>query len=296
MDKIFSGTGVALITPFHANGGIDFRALDTLVKNMHDGNVDFLLALGTTAEAVTMNSDEKSAVVAQIIDSNEGKLPILLGMGGNNTSQLVKDIKAIDTEGIDGILSVAPFYNKPNQKGIYMHFKEVANATDLPIMLYNVPGRTASNILPETALKLAHDFKNIVAIKEASGNMEQVMELIKYCPSNFRVFSGDDALTMPLMAIGVHGVISVIANAYPAAMSEMVNIMLNNGDMNRARELHYSMLDFINAIFADGSPAGIKSLLEHKAVVENNLRLPMVKANRAVSNELKRLANISVLK
>ena len=296
MDKIFKGTGVALITPFHSNGGIDFRALDTLVCNMHKGNVDFLLALGTTAEAVTMNCDEKAAVVAQIIDSNQGKLPILLGMGGNSTSHLVKAIKALDTEGIDGILSVAPYYNKPNQKGMYQHFKEVANATDLPIILYNVPGRTSSNILPQTAIKLANDLDNIVGIKEASGSMEQVMELLNSCPDNFKVFSGDDALTMPLMSVGVHGVISVIANAYPAAMSEMVNIMLDNGDIARARELHYGMLEFINAIFADGNPAGIKSLLEHKGVVENNLRLPMVKVNRAISNDLKKLADASKLK
>ena len=295
MNNIFKGTGVALVTPFHSNGGIDFRALDKLVKSMHKGNVDYLLALGTTSEAVTMNTDEKSAVVAQIIDSNEGKLPILLGMGGNNTSLLVKEIKNMDTDGIDGILSVAPYYNKPNQKGIYQHFKEVANATHLPIILYNVPGRTASNILPETAIKLANEFSNIVAIKEASGSMEQVMELIKIAPDNFKVFSGDDALTMPLMAIGVHGVISVIANAYPAAMSEMVNIMLNKGDINRAKQLHYAMLDFINNIFADGNPAGIKSLLEYKGEMENNLRLPMVKVNRTVSNELKRLADLSKL-
>ncbi len=296
MNSIFKGTGVALVTPFHQNGGIDFRALDKLVKNMHKGNVDFLLALGTTAEAVTMNFDEKAAVVAQIIDSNEGKLPILLGMGGNNTSQLVNDIKKLNKDGVDGLLSVAPYYNKPNQRGIYAHFKEVANATDLPIIIYNVPGRTSSNILPETVIKLANDFANIVAIKEASGSMEQVMSILKVCPKNFKVFSGDDALTMPLMSVGVHGVISVIANAYPAAMSEMVNIMLNNGDIARARELHYGMLDFINAIFADGNPAGIKSLLDTNSVIDNNLRLPMVKANRAVSNELKRLSDNSKLK
>ena len=290
MNKIFRGTGVALVTPFHSNNCIDFRALDKLVQSMHNGNIDFLLALGTTSEAVTMNADEKAAVVAQIIDSNEGKLPVLLGMGGNNTAQLVKEIKVLDTEGIDGLLSVAPYYNKPNQRGIYAHFKEVANATDLPIILYNVPGRTSSNILPETALKLAKDFKNIVAIKEACGSMEQVMELLKDCPKDFKVFSGDDALTLPMMSVGAHGVISVIANTYPSAMSEMVNIMLNKGDMCKARKLHYGLLDFINAIFADGNPAGIKSLMEHNGELDNTLRLPMLKANRTVSNELKKLA------
>ncbi len=295
MDKIFRGTGVALVTPFHSNNCIDFNALDKLVQSMHNGNIDFLLALGTTSEAVTMNADEKAAVVAQIVESNDGKLPILLGMGGNNTAQLVKEIKALDIEGIDGLLSVAPYYNKPNQRGIYAHFKEVANATDLPIILYNVPGRTSSNILPETAIKLAKDFKNIVAIKEASGSVEQVMELLKDCPKDFKVFSGDDALTLPLMSVGVHGVISVIANTYPSAMSEMVNIMLNKGDMCRARELHYGMLDFINAIFADGNPAGIKSLMEYKDELDNTLRLPMVKVNRTVSNELKRLADATNL-
>ncbi|MCK5846851.1 MAG: 4-hydroxy-tetrahydrodipicolinate synthase [Bacteroidales bacterium] len=295
MNNIFKGTGVALVTPFNANCGIDFIALDRLVRKVVKGNVDFLLALGTTAEAVAMNSEEKSAVVAQIIESNDGQLPILLGMGGNNTAQLVKDIKAINTEGIDGLLSVAPYYNKPNQKGIYQHFKEVSYATNLPIILYNVPGRTASNILPETAIKLAEDFENIVAIKEASGSMEQVMELVKSSPKGFKIFSGEDALTMPMMAVGVHGVISVIANAYPNTMSEMVNIMLNKGDIARAKKLHYDMLDLINAIFADGNPAGVKSLLEYKGEMVNSLRLPMVKANRAVSNELKRLEDFTNL-
>ncbi len=295
MNNIFKGTGVALVTPFNNNGGIDFIALDRLVKKMLNGNVDFLLALGTTAETVTMNSEEKAAVVAQIVESNNGKLPILLGMAGNCTAQLKKDIKAMDTEGIDGLLSVAPYYNKPNQRGIYQHFKEVANATDLPIILYNVPGRTASNILPETAIKLAEDFENIVAIKEASGSMDQVMEIVKTAPKGFKIFSGEDALTMPMMAVGVHGVISVIANAYPAAMSEMVNIMLDNGDIKRAKQLHYDMLDLINTIFADGNPAGIKSLLEYQKEMANNLRLPMVKVNRAVSNDLKRLAGLCKL-
>ncbi len=295
MKKEIKGTGVALVTPFHPNGNIDFAALDRLVKYMHKGKVDFLLAMGTTAETATLTEDEKIAVLSTIIDSNEGVLPIMVGMGSNNTRQLAHDIRAIRDKEIDAILSVTPYYNKPNQKGIIAHFKEVAMASDFPVVLYNVPGRTSSNILPETCLNLANSFPNIIGIKEASGNLMQVMEIIKGRPKGFKVFSGDDALTLPMLATGADGVISVVANAYPAAMSEMVRLMLDNGDRNKAMKIHYQLLPIINALFADGNPAGIKALLEHITILGNNLRLPMVKVNRSVNNELKRLASLSTL-
>ena len=292
MKKEIKGTGVALVTPFHSNGSIDFGALDKLVQHLRNGKVDFLVALGTTAETATLNSDERNAVLNAIIDSNEGDLPIVVGMGSNNTHQLTCEIKALNQEGIDAILSVAPYYSKPNQRGVYQHFKEVAMSTKLPIILYNVPGRTSSNISPETCLSLADKFSNIIGIKEASGDLNIAMEIIKNRKDGFKVFSGDDALTLPMLSTGADGVISVIANAYPTSFTEMVNIMINNKDNNRALEIHYQLLDMINAIFADGNPAGIKALLDNMGIVGNNLRLPMMKVNRTLNNEIKRLYSL----
>jgi 4-hydroxy-tetrahydrodipicolinate synthase len=296
MNNNIKGTGVALVTPFHPNGNIDFKSLDNLVQHIHNGGVDFIVALGTTAETATLNDDEKSAVLNTIIESNDGRLPIVVGMGSNDTRHLSHSIKTMDISGVDGILSVAPYYSKPNQKGIYFHFKEIALSTDLPIILYNVPGRTSSNILPETCLNLANDFSNIIGIKEASGDLMQVMEIIKSRKDGFKVLSGDDALTLPMIAAGSDGVISVVANAYPSAMSDMVNYMLSGKNNKKAADIQYQMLDIINALFADGNPGGIKALLEHIGIVGNNLRLPMVKVNRGVNNELKRLATEFKLK
>jgi 4-hydroxy-tetrahydrodipicolinate synthase len=289
MSKEIRGTGVALVTPFHSNGNIDFKAIDALVKHMHNGNVDFLVALGTTAETATLTEDEKSAVLCTIIESNEGKLPIIVGAGSNNTRQLVNSVKQFADMEIDGLLSVVPYYNKPNQKGMFGHFKELALSTDLPIILYNVPGRTSSNLLPETVISLAESYSNIIGVKEASGSLPQVMEIIKNRPKGFKVLSGDDALTLPMIAAGADGVISVIANAYPSAMSEMVNLMLSDEDRYAALKIHYDMLDIINAMFEDGNPAGVKAFLELMGLMENSLRLPMVKVNRRLSNEIKRL-------
>ena len=289
-EKEIYGTGVALVTPFHPSGQIDFTSLSKLVNHTIDGGVDFLVALGTTAETATMNSDERGAVLQSIIDATEGRVPIVVGLGSNNTRELVNEIRDFNFEGIDGILSVAPYYSKPNQRGIYEHFKQIALATDLPIIIYNVPGRTASNISAETCVKLANDFDNIIAVKEASGDLMQVMEIVKNRPAGFRIFSGDDALTLPSLAVGADGVISVIANAFPKSMSEMVNGMLSDSDRYIALAHHYQMLDVINALFADGNPAGIKALLDHMGIVKNNLRLPMVKVNRSLNVELKRHA------
>ena len=289
-EKEIYGTGVALVTPFHPSGQIDFTSLALLVNHVIDGGVDFVVALGTTAETATLNSDEKSAVLQAIIDETNGRVPIVVGLGSNNTRELVNEIRKFNFEGIDGILSVAPYYSKPNQRGIYEHFKQIAMATNLPIIIYNVPGRTASNISAETCIKLANDFENIIAVKEASGDLMQVMEIIKNRPAGFRVFSGDDALTLPSLAVGADGVISVIANAYPKSMSEMVNGMLSDNDRYLALAHHYQMLDVINALFADGNPGGIKALLDHMGIVKNNLRLPMVKVNRSLNAELKKFA------
>jgi 4-hydroxy-tetrahydrodipicolinate synthase len=295
MSKEIRGTGVALVTPFHSNGNIDFKAIDALVKHMHKGSVDFLVALGTTAETATLTEDEKSAVLCTIIESNEGKLPIIVGAGSNNTRQLVNSVKKFADMEIDGLLSVAPYYNKPNQKGMFGHFKELALSTDLPIILYNVPGRTSSNLLPETVISLAESYSNIIGVKEASGSLPQVMEIIKNRPKGFKVLSGDDALTLPMIAAGADGVISVIANAYPSAMSEMVGLMLSDKDRYAALKIHYDMLDIINAMFEDGNPAGVKAFLELMGLMENSLRLPMVKVNRRLSNEIKRLYETSNL-
>ena len=288
--KEIYGTGVALVTPFHASGQIDFGSLSDLVNHVIDGGVNFIVALGTTAETATLNKDERAAVLQAIIDDADKRVPIIVGLGGNNTRELAHEIHNFNFEGVDGILSVAPYYSKPNQRGIYEHFKQIAMATDLPIVIYNVPGRTSSNITAETCIKLANDFDNIIAVKEASGDLMQVMEIIKNRPAGFGVFSGDDALTLPSLAVGADGVISVIANAYPKSMSEMVAGMLSDNDRYIAMAIHYQMLDVINALFADGNPAGIKALLDHLGIVKNNLRLPMVKANRSLNMELKKHA------
>ena len=261
-----------------------------MVNHVIDGGVDFIVALGTTAETATLNKDEQSAVLQSIIDVVDKRVPIVVGMGSNNTRALVNEIHNFDFEGIDGILSVAPYYSKPNQRGIYEHFKQIALATDLPIIIYNVPGRTSSNISAETCVKLAQDFENIVAVKEASGDMNQLMEIIKNRPAGFNVFSGDDALTLPSLAIGADGAISVIANAFPKSMSEMVRGVLSDQERYISMAIHYQMLDVINALFADGNPAGIKALLDHLGIVKNNLRLPMVKVNRSLNAELKKHA------
>ncbi|MCK5855932.1 MAG: 4-hydroxy-tetrahydrodipicolinate synthase [Bacteroidales bacterium] len=288
--KEIYGTGVALVTPFHASGQVDFSSLSQLVNHVIDGGVNFIVALGTTAETATLNRDERAAVLQAIVDVVDQRLPIVVGMGSNNTRELVQELRDFDFEGIDGILSVAPYYSKPNQRGIYEHFKQIAMATELPIIIYNVPGRTSSNISAETCIKLANDFENIIAVKEASGDLMQVMEIIKNRPAGFSVFSGDDALTLPSLAVGADGVISVIANAFPKSMSEMVAVMLSDNDRYIAMAHHYQMLDVINAIFSDGNPAGIKALLDHLGIVKNTLRLPMVKVNRALNLELKKYA------
>ncbi len=282
------GTGVAIVTPFHNYGTIDFSSLEKLLDYIINGGVDFIVALGTTSEASTLTADEKDAVMGFVKDTVGGRVPIVMGLGGNSTHAVVGKIKKTNFDGIDAILSVAPSYNKPNQKGIYNHFKNIAGSCPVPVILYNVPGRTSSNIATETTLQLACDFENIVAVKEASGNMTQVMDILRQKPEGFKVFSGEDALALPLMCLGASGVISVVANALPAKFSQMINLLLQ-GKQKRALELHYALLPVITQLFADGNPAGVKAALEIKGIVKNNLRLPMVKANKAVYFALQKL-------
>ena len=284
-EQTIKGTGVALVTPFHTYGTIDFTSLTGLVKFVVEGGVDFLVALGTTSEAPVLSSDEKTAVLNHILEVSEGKLPVVVGIGGNNTQGVIDQIKSMDFEGISAILSVAPYYNKPRQKGIYYHFKSIAAVSPVPVILYNVPGRTSSNISASTTIRLAREFRNITGIKEASGDFTQIMEIIRDKPDGFSVYSGDDALTLPMIALGADGVISVVANAFPSAFSKMVNMSLQ-GNYQEAREVHYSLTEIIETLFEDGNPSGIKAALEVLGILKNNLRLPLVKANKATRNKL----------
>ncbi|MBE9492213.1 MAG: 4-hydroxy-tetrahydrodipicolinate synthase [Bacteroidetes bacterium] len=288
MSSEIKGTGVALITPFHIYGTIDFTSLGKIVEHVISKGVDFIVALGTTSEAATLSKDEKHAVIEYIIEVVDKRVPIVMGVGGNNTQEVIDYIKSNSFDGIDCILSVAPYYNKPQQKGLYYHFKNIATASPVPLILYNVPGRTCSNIDTETTIRLAHEFDNVIGIKEASGDLIQIMQIIKKRPKNFKVFSGDDALTFPLLMLGADGVISVIANAFPKEFSFMVNNSLK-GNRKKAGNIHYSLIDIIQALFEDGNPSGIKAMLDILGLCSNNLRLPLVKVNKATHNKLQQL-------
>lgn len=292
MDKNFkgSGTGVAIVTPFHRQRNINFTSLGNIVEHVIKGGVDYIVCLGTTSEVVTLTLQEQMAVLDCMIDLVDKRVPIVLGMGGNNTSELVDRISKTDLTDVSALLSVTPYYNKPTQKGIYEHFKAISEASSVPIILYNVPGRTSSNISADTCLQLANDFSNIIGIKEASGNFAQGMEIISKKPKHFQVISGEDALTMPLMSVGMTGVISVTANAYPKAVSTMVNYCLK-GDFKKARDIHYRLLPFTNAIFEEGNPAGIKAALELLQLSQGYLRLPLVKISKPLSYRIETIIN-----
>ena len=287
MDK-FKGTGVALVTPFRKEGGVDYNALQKLVEFQIDNGVNYLVVQGTTGESVTLNNDEKLAVLEYVIDINKKRLPIVLGVGGNNTLSVVSQMNKFNNSSIDAYLSVSPYYNKPPQKGIIAHYKEITNATDKPIILYNVPGRTASNMTSETTLKLAHSISNIIGVKEASGNLEQIMEIISRKPNDFLVISGDDALTLPHIACGGDGVISVVANAFPKRFSSMVSHALM-GEMEKARSFHYELFPIIQQLFADGNPGGIKYVLKLINIGEDYMRLPLVNINDETAKKLYKL-------
>ena len=287
MDK-FKGTGVALVTPFREEGGVDYNALQKLVEFQIDNGVNYLVVQGTTGESVTLNEDEKQAVLEYVIDINKKRLPIVLGVGGNNTASVVSQMNKFKNSSIDAYLSVSPYYNKPPQKGIIAHYKEIADATDKPIILYNVPGRTASNMSSETTLELAHSISNIIAVKEASGNLEQIMEIISSKPNDFLVISGDDALTLPHIACGGDGVISVVANAFPKRFSSMVSLALR-GDLEKAKSFHYELFPIIQQLFADGNPGGIKYVLKLINIGEDYMRLPLVNINDETAKKLYKL-------
>lgn len=289
----FKGLGVALVTPFQDNGNIDFAGLQHLIEHQINNGVDYLVVQGTTGEVATLTPKEKIAVFDFVVEINKGRVPIVLGVGGNNTTLIIETLKNIDTKNIDAILSVSPYYNKPSQEGIYQHYKAVSQATNLPIILYNVPGRTMSNMLPETTLRLAKDFENIIAIKEASGKLEQVMEIIQNKPDDFLVISGDDALTLPIIAVGGDGLISVISNALPKRTSEMIQLALN-GKFEKAKEKHYEIFPMIQAIFEDGNPAGIKYALELLNICKENVRLPLVPVKKTTKENIyKLMANLN---
>ena len=279
------GTGVAIVTPFHESGNIDFGSLGKIVEHVVSNGVNYIVALGTTGESATLSKDEKVAVLDFVIESVNKRVPVVAGIGGNNTQEVIHTIKTMSFEGIDAILSVCPYYNRPQQKGIYSHFKAIAGICPVPVILYNVPSRTACNMTAETTLKLAADFENIIGIKEASGNMIQCMEILKNKPHDFLFISGDDALTLPLLALGADGVISVVANAFPQQFSEMVSLGLK-GKFNKARIIHYLLLEYMEALFMDGSPSGIKASMEIMNLCKSNVRLPLVKVNKTVHSIL----------
>ncbi|MCM1109460.1 MAG: 4-hydroxy-tetrahydrodipicolinate synthase [Clostridium sp.] len=271
----FKGLGVALITPFRADGRVDYDALLRLVDYQIHNGADFLCIMGTTAETPCLSPDEKCRIRTMIVERVAGRVPLLMGCGGNNTVAVEDELHTADWTGIDGILSVCPYYNKPSQEGLYQHFCAVAQASPLPVVLYNVPGRTGVNMSAETTLRLARDFENIVAIKEASGNITQMDDIIKNKPSHFDVISGDDGITFPLITLGAVGVISVIGNALPAEFSRMVRLALK-GDYDSARTIHHKFAELFKLLFVDGNPAGVKAMLHAMGMIENQLRLPLV--------------------
>lgn len=279
------GTGVAIITPFKKDGSVDFKSLEKLVEHLIKGKIEYIVALGTTGESATLSKEEKAAVTDHILDVVDGRIPVVLGVGGNNTAEVVHAIEKVDADKLTAVLSVSPYYNKPTQQGIYEHYRAISSASPLPIIIYNVPGRTSSNISAETILRLAKDFDNMLGVKEASGNMGQIMNIIKHRPKDFLVISGDDLITLPIIASGGDGVISVVANAWPKDFSEMVRQALK-GNYTEARKLHYKLTDIIEMIFADGSPGGIKAALEIMGICQNNLRLPLVPINKKLYSAL----------
>ena len=285
MQSEISGTGVALITPLNEKFEVDYVALEKVVKHVTKGGVDYLVALGTTGENVTLSSDEKSKVFNTIREVNAKKLPIVLGHGGNNTAALIENLTRYDLTDVHSVLSVVPSYSKPNQRGIYEHYKAFAQVCPKPILLYNVPGRTGVNMEPETTLQLARDFKNIIGVKEASGKMDQIMNILRQAPKDFLVISGDDSITVPLISVGCHGLISVIANAFPNQISSAVRSALN-GDYQSAKENHYKMFDLMTLGFADGNPGGVKCMMTKIGLIQNKLRLPLYPVNETVEKQI----------
>ena len=285
----FVGTGVALVTPFKKDFSVDVKALEKIVNHVIEGGVEYLVVLGTTGEPATLTSEEKELVIQTVIKTNNNRLPLVLGVGGNNTMQVVEELKTRDFSGFSAILSVSPYYNKPTQEGIYQHFSAIAKASPLPIIIYNVPGRTASNILPSTVIRLANDFPNIIGIKEAAGDIVQAMKIIQNKPKDFLVISGDDMITLPMVLAGGAGVISVIGEGFPKEFSQMVRLGLER-KVDEAYALHYKIADATDMIFEQGNPAGIKEVFKALDLSENTVRLPLVSVNEDLARRLKEFA------
>lgn len=279
------GSGVALVTPFTNSGEIDFTGLENLIEHIIAGGIDYLVALGTTGEPPTLDNKEKRVVFEFILEVNNGRLPVVAGLGGNDTRALVKEFRDFLPLGFTAILSASPYYNKPNQEGIYRHYQALAEVSPLPILLYNVPARTGSNISAETTLRLAHDFNNIIGIKEASGNFQQFDQIIKNKPADFLFISGDDAIALPIMSIGGDGLISVIANALPGEISKLISLALK-GEYNEAQKIHKSIAEIIQLIFAEGNPAGVKAMLHQSGICQNELRLPLIPVSEKLYNQI----------
>lgn len=296
MDDRFRGLGVALVTPFRSNGQIDYAGLEKLIEHQIVGGVDYVVVMGTTGESVTLTKDEKHQLLAQVISVVHNRIPVVLGVGGNNTAEVIEALGSFELDGVDAILSVSPYYNKPTQEGIYQHYKAIAQASLRPIILYNVPGRTGSNITASTTLRLAKDFSNIIAIKEASANLDQIGMILKYRPKDFIVISGDDALTLPIIALGGEGVISVVGNALPEEFSTLVHAALD-GDLATARREHLRLIEVINLLFVEGNPGGIKNVLKVLGICGDAMRLPLVNVSEGTAKKLyQALADAEVVK
>jgi 4-hydroxy-tetrahydrodipicolinate synthase len=285
--KRFRGTGVAIVTPFKNDSSIDFAALGRMINHVITGGVNYIVVMGTTGESATLTKDEKKAILSYVVETNDKRVPLVTGIGGNNTQEVITCIKHAYLNGVDAILSVAPYYNKPNQRGLLQHFKAIATCSPVPIIMYNVPGRTNCNIASETCVELAHECDNIIGIKEASGDIAQIMRIIKDKPENFNVISGDDMMTIPIIASGGSGVISVLANAFPAATSDLVTNALKS-NFKSARELQLRYLEITELLFIDGNPAGVKAMLSIMNLCQNNLRLPLVPVNRTIYTRIQK--------
>lgn len=286
MKTNFIGTGVAVVTPFCADKSVDFVALGKIINHLINGGVNYLVIMGTTGESATLSHAEKDQILEFAKKQTAGRVPIMFGIGGNNTMEVVETIKTTNLSGVDGILCVAPYYNKPNQEGLYQHFAAIAIACPIQVILYNIPSRTGINMLPDLIFRLANDFENITAVKEACGSVDQIMQVIKNKPVDFTVISGDDGLTLPLLSVGAEGVISVAANAFPKETSTMVNLGMN-GKFDEAAKIHYKLLDSVSNMFAEGSPGGVKSYLSQMGIIENELRLPMIPASDKLHDKIK---------
>lgn len=283
--KSLIGTGVALVTPFKKDFSLDVEALARIVNYQIENGINYLVILGTTAENATLNQEEKELVIDTVVSTNKGRLPLVLGVGGNNTQKIIEELKTRDFSNFVAILSVSPYYNKPTQEGIYQHFKAIANASPVPVILYNVPGRTGSNVLPSTVLRLANDFKNVVAIKEAAGDLVQAMSIIKDKPKDFLVISGDDMIALPMVLAGGSGVISVIGQGFPKQFSDLIQLGLDR-KVDEAYKLHYNLSDSIDMIFEQGNPGGIKEVLKSLGISDNCMRLPLVNVNLDLANRI----------